>query len=326
MPNGWGQIGKKKMKKEKSMRSKTVRISFFTVIAIALLTASSTYADNIYVGSAVGSIMKYDSSGNGSVYASGLNWPDSLSFDNRGNLYVANPGSMTITKFDTSKNRSTFASWTYGQPVSVACDRNGNLYAAVKSSSGGQDYIMKYDSSGSGYFFASSLTGANNLVFDSAGSLYAATYDFDADKPGKILKFDNNGNSSIYVSNIDYPQGLAFDKNNNLYIASYQGGSPNGTITKLDPSGNSSIFASGLWGTSGLWYPAPLSFDSAGNLYVGNAGNSTIMRFDTTGAHSLFASGGPNLNGPTSIVCEIPEPATLMLLGLGAAVVARRRR
>jgi sugar lactone lactonase YvrE len=308
------------------MRSKKVRISFFTVIAIALLTASSTYADNIYVGSAIGSIMKYDSRGNGSVYASGLNWPDSLSFDNRGNLYAANPGSMTITKFDTSKNRSTFASWTYEQPVSVACDRNGNLYAAVKSSYGGQDYIMKYDSSGSGDFFARSLTGANNLVFDSAGNLYATTYDFNADKPGKILKFDNNGNNSIYVSNIDYPQGLAFDKNNNLYIASTQGGYPNGTITKYDPSGHSSIFASGLWGSSGLWTPGPLAFDSVGNLYVGNTGNSTIMKFDTTGAHSLFASEGPNLNGPTSIACEIPEPASAILIGAGILFTRLRRR
>ena len=56
-----------------------------------------------------GTILKYDPSGNRTVYATGLNTPASLAFDSVGNLFVGDLGSRTIEKFDLNGNRSTFA-------------------------------------------------------------------------------------------------------------------------------------------------------------------------------------------------------------------------
>jgi DNA-binding beta-propeller fold protein YncE len=57
-----------------------------------------------------GVIMKFDSSGNGTVFASGLNGPTGLAFDSAGNLYAAIVGDNTIEKFDSSGNGTVFAS------------------------------------------------------------------------------------------------------------------------------------------------------------------------------------------------------------------------
>jgi sugar lactone lactonase YvrE len=58
-----------------------------------------------------GTIVKFDSGGNGTVFASGLSDNiHGLAFDNNGNLYVADLGRRSIEKFDTNGNKSKFAS------------------------------------------------------------------------------------------------------------------------------------------------------------------------------------------------------------------------
>jgi hypothetical protein len=58
------------------MRNETCDISLLAVVALTLLTTSITYADNIYVSCYLGgTIEKFDSSGNKSTFASGLNRP-----------------------------------------------------------------------------------------------------------------------------------------------------------------------------------------------------------------------------------------------------------
>ena len=112
------------------------------------------------------------------------------------------------------------------------------------------------------------------------------------------------------------PWGLSFDRNGNLYA--FNGSNGGNTIEKFDLNGNKSAFASDmdmpmLWG---------LAFDNSGNLFAAAFDAGTIEKFDSSGNMSVSASG---LMGPVGIAVEIPEPATLLLLGLGGLMLRKKR-
>jgi DNA-binding beta-propeller fold protein YncE len=146
------------------------------------------------------------------------------------------------------------------------------------------------------------------LAFDSSGNLYMT-------RPSYIVRFSPSGDElGTFASFPDsyWPVGLAFDSSGNLYAACYN----SGTIEKFDSSGNGSVFASGLHG------PVGLAFDSNGNLYAACYNSGTIEKFDSSGNRSLFASG----LGSPGYITVIPEPATLLLLTLGAVILRKPKK
>jgi hypothetical protein len=68
----------------------------------------------------------------------------------------------------------------------------------------------------------------------------------------------------------------------------------------------------------------PIFRDSADNLFVADAPSCNVYKFTPDGTRSTFASG---LNYPAFLACQpIPEPATLLLLGLGAVILRKRKK
>ena len=286
------------------------RKSVVLLVVVILLVGTFAHAGNIYVSCNDGSIRKFDSSGNGSIFASGIDnlFALDLAFDNSGNLYAASfddwyTGNGTIEKFDSSGNRSTFSSGLMN-PVGLAF-QDSYLYVCSSLDDPGQ--IFKLDSSGNKSLFAEApdagSVGDWDLAFDSSGYLYMNNI------MGQIFKFDSSGNGSVFASTNGSLDCLAFDNSDNLYATS----DGDGIILKFDSSGNSTIFASGLDSPYGL------AFDSSDNLYVTN--NGTILKFDPSGNSTIFASGLSGLGFITT-----PEPTTLLLFGLGGGLTLRRKR
>jgi sugar lactone lactonase YvrE len=284
------------------------------VTVLVLLASTIAHADNIYVSCfSSGTIEKFDSSGNRSTFASGLNGPCGLAFDSSGYLYAASYNGGTIEKFDSSGNRSTFASGL-DKPSGLAFDNSGNLYV-TNHNNNYYGTIEKFDSSGNSSTFASGLLASGlgsslSLAFDGSSYLYATNKGND----GIITKFDMSGNSSTLTSSLYRISGLAFDSSDNLYAADNTLGF--GRLYKFDSSGHVSYL-----GDSGIYMETGLAFDSSGNLYVGTNGNDIIEKFDSSGNKTIFASG---LSHPACIATQVPEPATLLLFGLGAAMVRLR--
>src|SRR6202142_2073186 len=296
-------------------------------LGIVLLLACESYAhaDNVYVSDSTGgTILQFNSSGDESIFASGLDQPAGLAVGNNGDLYVADSGNGTILKFDLGGNESVFASGL-NNPTGLAFDGHGNLYVA----NSGAGTILQFNSSGSGSVFASGLYQDGYIAFDNHGNLYAST-------PHNILEFAAGGSQSTLFSAFNFMSGIASDSAGTLYaglqnagsIVELSGGMVTGGIRFSDPLHTA---------------PTGLAFGSGEVLYAAFGGVSgtynplggTIEAYGPTGNSILFASG---LNNPQYLAVQdtqdiqpvefVPEPSSLAMAigGLGVMLVGRRLR
>src|SRR5256885_396341 len=104
------------------MKTNQITLARPLSIAALLLMVPSSHADTVYVSNqGNNTIVKFDSGGVGSVFASGLSGPEALAFafDGSGNLYAANAGNNTIVKLTPGGVSSIFANTGLNGPVGL---------------------------------------------------------------------------------------------------------------------------------------------------------------------------------------------------------------
>ena len=188
--------------------------------------------------------------------------PSVVSVDSKGNFYIADAYTYVVRMVTLSTgNISTIAgnaapgtagdnelaiSANITDVHGVAVDGSGNVYISDTSTC----RIRKIDNPG----------GTTNNISTFAGSTVAPFCGVGANTP------------------FSAPGALAFDSKGNLYVADYGAA----TIRVISSTGAVTTFAgTGSYGNSGdggaaskatFAYPVSLSFDAAGNLYVGDEG------------------------------------------------------
>lgn len=266
------------------------------VKAVDLMYVTETFSHVISVRNTEGNLLYSFGSGY-------LSAPTGLVFDQSGNLYVANNGTNSITKFDSNGNYTSTISSNLIQPEGLAIDSSGNLYAA---NSGG-DSVSQFDPSGN---FIKSITinihGPNGISFDSQGYLYVASTGDNS-----ISKFDSSGNylSSIN-SNLYGPTGLAFSSNGDLYTSQYHGN----WVSKFTINDN---FVAKFGSSSSLNYAKGMAFDALGNLYVANS-SGTISKFDSSENLLWRTPSGICPNYIAFKTVSVPEPSSFELAIIAA--------
>ncbi len=275
--------------------------------------------------------------------------------DSEGNLYLTHEVTGTINKVSTTGEVTV--GWIKGLANPCGIEYTGGSaygdYLYVNTLNNGSIYKIGLD--GNKTLFTSSIPGSTMIALDRDGfygnKLYATTSAFD-----KIYSVSENGSRQVF-SNYFYDlsgsiQGIATAPNgtynNYMYVSTYY---PNyldrSGILAVDQNGNPRLFNFKLiagfainFDTSGffdnaLFVAAKESFDVPWSIYRLDE-NGLATKFATSNTSALIGFAfGPNgsmyvheYDYVTARIWEIsaiPEPATILIFGLGMLGLRRKK-
>jgi len=255
--------------------------------------------------------------------------PADVTVDSGGNVYVSDTDNNTIRKVTpggavttlaglagtTGSTDGTGSAARFRSPTGITVDSTGNVYVADTDN----ETIRKITSAGvvttvagqagrsgsaDGTGTAAQFASPSDVNLDGAGNVYVADTDNElirkitpagvvttvAGLAGASGSADGTGNAARFNS----PEGVTVDGSGNLYVAD----AGNHTIRKITPAGAVTTLA-GLAGNSGgadgpgsiarFQFPADLTVDAAGNVYVADTDNHAIRKVTPAGVVATVA-------------------------------------
>ncbi len=211
-------------------------------------------------------------SADGLGLSASFNSPTSIATDVAGNLYVTDYNNYKIRKITSDGVVSTIAG------TGVMGNQNGTTANATFSSL----TAIAIDTAGNIY------VSDNNRIRKIAASGLVTAF------AGTGLQGSTDGSGSI--AQFDSPNGLTTDISGNIFVA--DGG--NHKIRKITPAGVVTTFAGsstsgsadGIGSSASFSYPADISSDTDGNLYVSDYSNHKIRKVTPTGAVTTIVGLG----------------------------------
>jgi sugar lactone lactonase YvrE len=216
----------------------------------------------------------------GQAIVAELDEPIGVTFDTKGNMYIADSDNNRIRMVSTSGVISTYAGTG----------------------------IQGYSGDG-GLAINSELSQPQGVAFDAVGNLYIGDYGNirirKVNTAGIITTIAGNGMEGYSgdggpstAAELSVPSGVACDTDGNLYIADEAAN----VIRKINTAGIiSTIAGNGTAAYSGdggvatvaeLSGPISITTDGTGNLYIADAGNNVIRKIDPSGIITTVAGNG----------------------------------
>jgi len=239
-----------------------------------------------------------------------LYYPNGVSVDYYGNVYVVDSNNSRIQKFDEEGNfimtwgaRGTGDGQFY-LPMAVDVDSEGYVYVADSYN----NRIQKFDSDGIFIkMWGNYGSGSSQFRYPMGIAVDENNNVFVSDRDNhRIQKFDSDGNfltewGSIGIGDGQFqsPRGLDVDVKGNVYVADTN----NDRIQKFSSSGE---YLS-KWGNYGIESGQfsgikDIAVDAQSNVYVSDAGNNRIQVFDREGRYLTMWEH--QFNDPTGIACR----------------------
>ena len=239
-------------------------------------------------------VFTYDTTYRLGVFADNLAFPQYLTIDTSGNLYVPT-GNSAINKITPQGAISTLLSISDIQGITI--DAKGNLYVSAEPK-GDSFYIYKVTPTGQRSLYAKETGPTFGLAMDGNGNLYVTKPNDNA-----IDKITPQGVVGVYATGLYIVSGVAVGNDGTVYTINYSSpgyNGANGIVSKITPDGTVSTVAKGIWYAG----ESDLTIDENNNLYVLVFDQGTILgsvvKITPGGTITTLASGGFFL--PTGIV------------------------
>jgi hypothetical protein len=232
-------------------------------------------------------------------FSNGIFYPDALSADSNGNIFIANHDSSSATVYSSSGGLVASSlgsdSSLNAHPLALAVDNKHGFWMSDN------DFTVAHISAPStAYPYGNLLSHpvccneSYGVATDMDGNLWVADYlggsDFDGAFAEVVSDSANNATVPIIdstVGGIDHPAYVVVDGGQNVWFSNFRGA----TITEIAgnhtsvPVGTALSPTTGTYGTggfgldAGLDDPLGIGIDRSGNVWVSNEGSSTVTMF-----------------------------------------------
>jgi DNA-binding beta-propeller fold protein YncE len=230
---------------------------------------------------------------------SGLDGPDGIFADKKGNVYVANYAGLDIQEYAPN---GTSPSFTYNasmiDPIGVDVDAKGNVYEADYDDGGGAGPINEYAQGTNTVLNTCSPGGSvEDVAVDKAGDVFA-DLNFAAGGAGVVeYKGGLSGCSeTTLITSLSFAGGMAMDKHGNLLVCDQLGP----TVDVIKPPYTS---VSGTLG-SGYSDPFHVTINKKNNqAYVADLGNANVQVLSyPSGSNVATLNSANGLSDPAAAV------------------------
>ncbi len=255
---------------------RAVLVSFWAIFPA--LPADQTYTLQTIAGS-------INPTGSGPATAARLQQPEGVAFDGLGNVYVADAGENRVRKISLDGTIQTLA----GSGQAGYSGDGGPAIAARLN----HPYGIALDLAGDLYI--ADLGNARVRMIDTAGIISTVAGGGSTAVPG-------SPGLAATAAQLSAPRNVAIDIPGNLYISDFNAQqvyrvSPGGVISVFAGTGTAGYAGDGGYATMAqIAYPAGLTTDPLGNLYIADSGNNCVRRV-WYGAISTVAINVPSPTG-----------------------------
>ncbi len=296
---------------------------------LAILISAGANASELLISNFFGnSIVRFDPTTNttlGSYTGGSLNGALGMKVGPDGLLYVCSEGNNSIQRFNMTTHAyvdTIISGSNLNGPTGVTFDSSNNILVGNYNN----DTVTKYNSAGTfiSTFVTSGSGGINGpdigITVGPDGKLYVPSYDSNA-----IQRYNASTGAFIDtfvpagVGGMSQPRTILF-RDNKVWVTSDNGNK----VLRYGLDG-SFIDTFVTAGSGGLFGATGMAFGEDGFLYVASSRNNKILKYSLTNGSFAGTALSTGLNGPVSILM-VPEPTTMMGIGLGITALALKRR
>ena len=242
----------------------------------------------------------------------GLSAPANVRFGPDANVYVASFGTGEIKKYDyaTGAYLGNFVTGLAGN-LDFVFDPDGNAYVTSYTA----QQVYKYSSAGTLLRTYSGVGPTEGLVLKPDGNLLLTNI-AGLGGGSTVKELDViSGGVTLFATGLSDPVGIVIGPDSRYYVANANG-TPNNLINVLDAAGGPAQ----AWSINPDGYESDFLTLADHDLFIATFRGNKILRFD--GATGNLEYGFAVDFSPTGIALHVPEPASIVLLVLGAVGVA----